>query len=330
MAVTIRDIAQACEVSTGTVSRALKDQPGLTESTRLRIRAAAEAMGYDTRQLKPRRIRRVLFVLHSQHNNLSATPFYSPVLHGAEQACREHGIALSFAALAPGEGAIARIRLHLPDAILCAGFFEPEVLSAMRGLGLPMALVDLSQPQFACANPDHRLGGYIATRHLLQLGRKRIALLCGSLAHFSIRERAHGFRQALFDAHVLADPSYEAVLPDGEPHEVAVQQAMEQLLALNPRPDGLFCFNDSTAIAAMRHCLGAGLRIPEDIAVVGFDDIEPAARANPPLTSVHIDKEELGAAGIALLLNQPAMQEHEHEHQVLPVRLVLRASSIGQ
>lgn len=324
MPVTIRDLARACAVSTGTVSRALKDQPGLTDATRERIRAVAESMGYDFSQLKRRRIRRILFLLHSQHNNLSASSFYTPVLQGAEEACRSEGIALSFTALGPAEPALTRIRNHAPDAIICAGYVEPELLGALRATGLPIALVDLRQPGFACVNPDHRLGGYLATRHLLEQGRKRVALLSGSLAHYSIRERAHGYRQALYDARVLANPDYDQVLEDGMGHEAAVHGAMRALLSLRPRPDALFCYNDSTALLALQHCLDAGLKVPHDLAIVGFDDIAAASLARPPLSSIRVDKEALGAAGVWLLLEKPGAAPPE---QTLPVQLVVRESS---
>jgi DNA-binding LacI/PurR family transcriptional regulator len=324
MAVTIRDIAEATGLSSGTVSRALNEQPGLTEDTRAMVRKAAKELGYDLAKLKPVRVRRIAFALHRQHNTLSASPFYSPVLHGAEDACRRADVALSFVALGPAEPVLSQIRLHTPDALLCAGFFEPEVLAALREGGKRMVLVDMHLPGYTCVNPDHRLGGYLATRHLLDVGRKRIAMLSGSMAHFSIRERAHGFRQALFEAHVLANPAYEITLPEGVEHGEGVASAMRALLALVPRPDAIFCFNDSTALAAMRHCLGEGLKIPHDMAIVGFDDIEDAARSIPPLTSVRIDKEALGAAGIDLLLNKAIGNASE---LTLPVRLIVRESS---
>lgn len=324
MATTIRDIAQATGLSSGTVSRALKDQAGLTEATRERVRAAALELGYDLANLKHTRVRRIVFALHRQHNTLSSSPFYSPVLHGAEEACRRADIALSFVAIGPAEPALARIRLHAPDALLCAGYFEPEMLAALRDGGKALVLIDMHMPGYASVNPDHRLGGYLATRHLLQTGRKRIAMLCGSLAHYSIRERAHGFRQALFEERMLANPDYEITLPEGIPHDAAVQQAMRALLALRPRPDAIFCYNDSTALAAMHACLAAGLKVPHDMAIVGFDDIEDAAKAIPPLTSVRVDKEALGAAGVGLLLSKT---RGTGSGLTLPVQLVVRESS---
>lgn len=322
--VTLRDIAETTGLSIGTVSRALKNQAGMTEETRSKVRDTALRMGYDFGQLKKGRIRRIAFLLHSQHNTLASSPFFSPVLHGAEEACRREGVALSFIAVDPAEPVLARIRVHQPDAIMCAGFFEPEVLAALQQVGKPIVLVDMHRRGFTSVNPDHMRGGYLATQHLLRCGRKRIAMLSGSLAHYSIQQRNRGFRQALFDARVHADPDLEVIVPSmGEGME-AVAEAMRTLLSLPKRADAVFCYNDSTALAAMKYCLNEGMKVPYDIAIVGFDDIAAAAGAIPPLSTIRVDKEALGRAGAELLLHKP----DENLPQItVPVQLIVRESS---
>ena len=322
--VTLRDIAEATGLSIGTVSRALKNQAGMTEVTRNQVRQAAEKMGYDFGQLKKGRIRRIAFLLHSQHNTLASSQFYSPVLHGAEAACRREGIALSFIAVSPAEPVQGLIRVHQPDAILCAGFFEPEVLAALQQSGKPIVLVDMHRRGFTSINPDNVRGGYLATQHLLRCGRKRIAMMSGSLAHYSIQQRNRGFRQALFDAKVFADPDMEVIVPTMGEGDDAVVEAMRCLLSLPKRPDALFCYNDSTALVAMKHCLSEGMKVPHDIAIVGFDDISSAAAAIPPLSTIHVDKEDLGRAGIELLLQKP---EENPSQITMPVELIVRESS---
>jgi len=324
MPATIRDIAKATNYSIGTVSRALKNQDGLTEKTRARIRAVARELGYDFGKLRQGELRRVAFLLHRQHDTQSSSPFYLPVLQGAEEACRRRGIALSFVVVGPAEPVLELVRVHQPDALLCAGFFEAELLDALRETGKPLVLLDMRLPGYRSVNPDHQLGGYLATRHLLSLGRRRIAMLCGSLAHHSIHERSRGFRKALFEARMLADPELEVQLPRvGDPSD-NVRRAMDALMALPKRPDALFCYNDSTALAAMQHCLERGLKIPHDLAIVGFDDIQAAASAIPPLSSIAIDKEALGALGVELLLEKQPAPDAD---RTLPVQLVVRESS---
>jgi len=324
MTATIRDIAKATNYSIGTVSRALKNQDGLSDKTRARIRAAARALGYDFGKLRQGEVRRVAFLLHRQHDTRSSSPFYLPVLHGAEEACRRRGVALSFVVVGPAEPVLDVVRVHGPDALLCAGFFEPELLGALQETSKPLVLLDMRLPGYRCVNPDHQLGAFLATRHLLQLGRKRVAMLCGSLAHHSIHERSRGFRKALFEARMLADPELEVQLPSVGDPVANVRRALDALLALPRPPDALFCYNDSTALAAMQHCLERGLKIPHDLAIVGFDDIQAAAGAIPPLSSIAIDKEALGALGVELLLEKNPAPDAD---RTLPVQLVVRESS---
>nr|WP_083917448.1 LacI family DNA-binding transcriptional regulator [Leeia oryzae] len=324
MSVTVRDIARATGVSIGTVSRALKQQPGLTEATRQLILEAAEQLGYDFSKLKTGKLRRVCFLLHRQHNTLASSPFFSPVLHGAESACREMDIVLSFLSLGPADPVLSQLKRHDPDAIVCAGFFEPEVLALIKSLGKPVALIDAMATGLHTVNPDNMRGAYLATQHLIQQGRQRIAYLSGSQAHYSIRERAHGYRKALFDARQLSDPDLEVTLNPDMPLEEAAREATLQLLSLPQRPDAIFGFNDSVALAAMRVCLAEGLRVPADIAIVGFDDIDAAQQSIPSLTTIHVNKEALGREGIQLL------QLHEQdtmEQRIQPVELVIRQSS---
>jgi DNA-binding LacI/PurR family transcriptional regulator len=322
--VTLRNLAEATGLSIGTVSRALKNQAGMTDATRNKVREAALRLGYDFAQLKKGRIRRIAFLLHSQHNTLASSPFFSPVLHGAEEACRREGIALSFIAVGPAEPVLGQIRLHQPDAIVCAGFFEPEVLAALQQVGRPIVLVDMHRRGFTSVNPDNVRGGYLATQHLLRCGRKRIAMLSGSLAHYSIQQRNRGFRQALFDARVHADPDLEVIVPTMGDTEDGVVEAMRSLLALPKRPDAVFCYNDSTALVAMKYCLNEGLKVPHDIAIVGFDDIGAAAAAIPPLSTIRVDKEALGRAGVELLLQAA---EESQSQITMPVEMIVRESS---
>jgi DNA-binding LacI/PurR family transcriptional regulator len=327
MATTIRDIARAANVSIGTVSRALKNQPGLSEGTRLRVVEIARRLGYDATQLRPR-IRRLTFLLHRQHNNFAANPFFSHVLHGVEDACRARGIVPSLLTAGPTEDVTEQLRLHAPDAIAVAGFVEPETLAALAAMQRPLVLIDLWAPSLRSVNLDNDAGAALAMRHLFAMNRTRVAFIGGSLAHYSIAQRALGYRRAFFEAGLLFDPSLETTIDAHLPPDEGAALAMARLLDArgeNAAPNAVFAYNDVAALAAMRVCLARGLRVPEDIAIVGFDDIPAAAHATPPLTSIVADKEALGALGVQLLLDDaPAQLEVR-----LPVRLVVRASTAG-
>jgi len=323
--VTIRDVARAAGVSSGTISRALKNEPGLTEATRQMVVDTANALGYDLRKLRAKRLRRLTFLLHRQHSTASSSAFYTAVLHGAEAACRQLGIVLSFLAVGPADALAEQLRIHAPDGILCAGFFEPELLAALRASGKPLVLVDMKLRGYSCVNPDNFAGGRAAAAHLIALGRSRIACIAGPLGHYSVRERVRGYRQALFDAGVLADPRLEVQLPDGVDLELGAQEAMAALLALPRPPDAVFCYNDSAALVAMRCCLAAGLKVPHDVSIVGFDDIAGAAHGPRPLTTLRIDKPGLGALGVELLISA---RDGQTEERTSPVELIVRASTV--
>ncbi len=319
----IKDIASACGVSIAAVSRALKGQPGLSDETRQRILAIAQAEGYDFSRLRSGRIKRLLFLLHREHNIASALPFYSTVMLGVADACRENDIAMSFQPIGPEDALADLINLHQPDALICAGYLEPEVLAALRQSALPVALVDLWAADFPCVNPDNYHGGFVATRHLLEQGRTRIAFLGTSQRHYSIRQRVEGYQQALFDAGLVLPAAYRIEVPPVKDIEQALVEGMSQLLALAQPPDAIFAYNDVAALVAMRECARRGICVPEDVAIVGFDDIDAAAWAHPPLSTVAVDKRELGRDAFQLLLG-----EESERNLLLPVRLVARESSV--
>lgn len=321
--VTVRDIATAAGVSVGTVSRALKNQRGLSDETRRHVRQVAVDLGYDLTRLRSGKAPRLVFLIHRHHSNFAVNPFFAEVMHGVEEGCRQFGVAPTLLSARQGDAVGKLLKLHEPDALLVAGYFEDEVLAQLTDLGLPLVLVDGWIPGCAAVNPDNTGGGYQATRHLLDLGRQRIAYIAGSLAHFSIRERSRGYRRALFEAGVLADPDLEALAPPGLDDAEGAAAAMRTLLRRRVRPDAVFAYNDSAALAAMRVCLNAGLRIPEDIAFVGFDDIPAARYGAIPLTTLRVDKQELGRTGVEMLVGGGAMPQE----MVMGVELMVRESS---
>lgn len=323
--VTIRDIALAAGVSAGTVSRALKSQQGMSEETRTRIFEVATQLGYDHDHLRVRRLRRVLFLLHKQHQGAQTNWFYSTVLHGVEDACREAEIALSFASLGGEHNVADLVRVHEPNAIICAGYFEGEVLQSVLRCGLPVVVVDHYTPDAPCINDDNYAGAYAAVQHLLQRGYQRVAFISGPVNHHSIRLRERGYRKALFDANVLADPDYVVAYPDGLDPAEASAECMDRLLALPHPPDAVFAFNDLTALVALNRCQRVGLRVPQDMGICGYDDVDVAASAHPTLTTVSVGKEALGREAVAWLIEGV----DSGAQSIHPVQLIVRESSTG-
>ena len=321
--VTIRELAQAAGVSIGTVSRALKGQPGLSEQTRAQVMEVAQQLGYDTAKLRTGKPRRMLFLYSRHMGSLASNPFYSYVLHGAETACREAGVPLSLMSVVAGDDVAGQVRRHEADALLGAGYMDPEVMEAIRQCDLPLVLVDHFHPGVRSINDDNLLGGWLATKHLLDGGAQRVAAIFGPLAHYSTSLRAKGFRRALFEAGRLFDPDYEVTLDPALDYRDAGRDAMRRLLAWPAPPEAVFAYNDSTAMHAIEYCHEQGLRVPEDVRFIGYDDIEAAARFKPPLSTVKMDKEALGQLAARALIEG----DIEPNDAWLPVELVVRESS---
>jgi DNA-binding LacI/PurR family transcriptional regulator len=321
--VTLRALAAAAGVSVGTVSRALKNQPGLSEQTRGEILRKADELGYDVLRLRAGKPKRVLFLLNRCHASLRENPFYSVVLHGVEEVCREQSVSLGLLSVGAGDPVAAWIKRQDPEALVAAGFFDAQTIAEFRATELPLVLVDHASPGLFCVNGDNFRGAWLATTHLLQQGRQRIAMISGPEAHHSVRLRARGYRKALFDAGRPADPDLEIVLDPSVDYTTAAAGAMQRLLDMPQRPDAVFAYNDETAIYAMAHCQSRGLVIPTDMAFVGYDDIASAAHCRPSLSTIRVDKEVLGRTAVRRLLQGDPGQGD----LLLPVDLIERESS---
>lgn len=322
---TIRDVAEKAGVSVGTASRSLNNQPGLSQATRDRVFQVAQELGYDLSNLRQTRLRRLSFLYHRLHNHLGSNPFYSHVLHGAEEVCRREKISLSFSSVGPDDRVQELIGWQDAEGLVCAGYFEPEVLDQLASLKLPVVLVDHWRPGMTCVNSDNFGGAYLATEHLLAQGRKRVAFIGGPLTHYSIAQRQQGYRHALLAHGLTLEPELEVFRDPPNFEDEGTDDAVQRLLALNSPPDAIFAFNDATALRAMRALQVAGRSVPEDIAIAGFDDVDASATAFPPLTTVRVDKEELGRRGVELLVTR----QTDAQQLIVPVTLVVRASSGG-
>ncbi len=328
--ITIRDVANRAGVSIGTVSRALKNQAGLGEDTRMQVLRAALELGYNTDNLRQNKIRRVSFVVCRLDTDVPTNPFYSHVLHGVEDASRELEIVLQYLTLRPGDRhrTLEMIRRQEADALLCVSFFKPRMLERIAGLGIPMMLVDHFSPGMPSVNMDNIAGAKLAVQHLVEIGKERIAFLNGP-GHYSIRQRLRGFQEALFEANVPLDPDLVTMEVDvNQTPNIREQNqnAVFELLALPNPPDAIFCWNDESALLTIRCCLEKGLRIPQDIAIVGFDDIDTATQSNPSLTTIRVNKELLGRRGLERLIDR---KDDAESIDLIPVELVVRESTVA-
>jgi DNA-binding LacI/PurR family transcriptional regulator len=303
----IKDIARLAQVTPSTVSRALSGSGRISDATRRRVQTIAQELGYT-----PSVAARSLVTGASQTFGILAPtlsdPYVAAVMGGIEAACLDAGYHLVVASTAGNpRREIEAFRVVMgqqPDGLIIlsarAGHAYEQVL---KGVEAPVVFINSTQPGervFSIAT-DNEYGGWLATRHLLDLGHRRIAYLGGPTAGRSHQARAAGYRRALQEAGLRFAP--ELVLP-GDGSLAAGRAALARLLAQNAngRPTALFCYNDLSALGLLAEAHRRGLRLPDDLSVVGFDNVPYAEISLPPLTTVDQRKEELGRLAVFTLL----------------------------
>jgi LacI family repressor for deo operon, udp, cdd, tsx, nupC, and nupG len=305
----IQDVAKLADVSTATVSRALATPERVSPEARARVLEAIAKTGYvpnpAARTLRSQKTYMVLVVLPDLSNT-----FFSKILRGIEETLFEAGYGMIISDL---DGSPEK-EAHFA-AFTAAGRVDGAILlnghlfgQSREGEGQParitIPLVALCEAIPAADIPqieiDNRTAACRMTQHLASLGHRRIAYVSGPASNSLERDRFQGFKDGLETAGLPFDPAL--VLPGDYTIEAGVR-AGHDLVARSTRPTAVFCTSDEMAIGLMRTLFSAGLRVPEDISVAGFDDIEFAAVAEPPLTTMHQPRRELGQAAASVLID---------------------------
>lgn len=335
MSITIKDVAKQAGVSHSTVSRALHGSHLISDETVERVRQIATEMGYSpsaaARSLKTNRSH-ALGVIVSTIDD----PFFSEILQGIEEIAQEYGYSMLMAASRRDpkrEQAIVQDmrERHVDGLIICSASFSAEQRRKLLEYGIPIVMVNnqaAEEYRYSIYHDDAD-GSRQATRHLIELGHRRIAYLGNSLSGRTTLDRLTGFRQEMDSAKLAIPVEYIHEVPGGRPEDGLA--ALNHFLNLPQRPTAIFCFNDMLAIGVLDGLRTAGLHIPEDISVVGFDNIIFSAYTNPPLTTLDQPKHYIGAEAARLILGllDPLTGEEvpEQEIQKLKGRLLVRQST---
>ena len=332
MAVTLQDVARASGVSKATVSRVLNDDPRISAATRQRVRAALDALGY--RGLGRRAAVRtgdVAFLLSDPLGPVHEDLFFNEVLRGVVAELEAHGY---HTLLAHTDGRLDPSG-HLPsvvervDGVIAAGAgLQPALVRALIAGPVPVVLIGryLRGRGFYAVLPDNEEGGRLATEHLLALGRRRIAFLGGPMDTNVYRDRLAGYQLAHAEAGLTPDPALFRPV-QRNPDDVVAQTL--DLFATDAPPDAIFAADDWLALQVLHALRERGLRVPEDVAVVGYADVPLAALADPPLTTVHVPKRRLGRAAAKLLHDVLTGQSDGPVQIIVSPHLVVRASTGG-
>ena len=329
MNVSIKDVAKAANVSYSTVSRALANSPRVKPETRQQIQHIAAEMGYlpsaVARSLVTRRTN-IIGVVVTTITDL----FFAEVIHAIEETAlkQKYNVILTNSGREPEREleAIRTLRERRVDGIiLVSAGTSKEDLSAVKGTGTPTVIINNARREHIgySVEVDNLSGGLEATAHLLSLGHRRIAYIAGPTREWDGIERQSGYEQALRAFGLQPEPS---LIVRGGDRPEAGMQAMEQLLALPCHPTAVFCYNDLVALGAMRAARTAGLQVPQELSIVGFDDIDLAPFFEPALTTVAQPKRQMGEKAVQMILE--LLAGDRVEDCVLPGRLIVRGSTL--
>ena len=328
MPVSIKDIAKVANVSFSTVSRALADSPRVKPETRERIQELAAEMGY-----APSAAARSLVTHRTKTIGVVATTMTDMFQAEVVQAIEETAIGRDYSVILTQSGfaseremiEIQALRERRVDGIILISVRAGGVYAAvLQGTGIPLVFINARQTDYGhSVRVDSLAGSLAAVQHLLDLGHKQIAYITGPDEDWDNIARQAGYQQSLEAGGLPAEP---ALIVKGDSRPEGGIRAMQQLLALRCSPTAVFCYNDATALGAMRAAYSAGIRVPEDVSIVGFDDIDLAPFFEPPLTTVAQPIKQLGEKAVETIL-----ADMDGENGVvdclLPGDLVVRSST---
>lgn len=330
----VKEVAAAARVSLGTVSNVLNRPDRVSESTRLRVEDAMRKLGFvrneSARQLRVGHSNTVAYVMLDATN-----PFFTDVAQGIEQTVEQHDLSL-FLCNSDNRADreltyLQRLQQQRAQGVLITPIDPNSAHLEDIAQSMPLVIVDRvgSSGTFCSVAVDDVLGGRLAVEHLLDLGHQRIAFIGGPLSLGQVRDRLTGARLALTEG---------GRDPDGLIHieldalTVAEGRKAGQRIAgigASTRPTAAFCANDLVALGLLQQCVALGIGVPSDLGIVGYDDIDFAAAAAVPLTSVRQPRRELGRRAAELLFDEVSNPDHEHEQVLFTPSLVARTSTRG-
>jgi LacI family transcriptional regulator, galactose operon repressor len=324
---TVYTVAEHAGVSIATVSRTLAGSRKVSPATRQRVMQAIESLNFEpnpsARRLAYMKTETIALVFPD-----ISGPFYSTVIRGVEQESGRHNHNVLIYGTHGKESSGRYLRTlssKVDGLIIMARSVDEDSLWSLERQGVPFVLLGHSNGQLQCStiSVDNEAGAYKAAAHLLGHGHQRIGIITGPENSPDNRGRLQGYQKALRDAGISLPQNM--VIPGNFKYEEG-QIAIRRLLESNPRPTAVLAANDEMAIGAMDAARQRSLRVPEDLAVIGFDDIQMSALTHPPLTTVRQPMQLLGEAAVTLLFDRLHSSNGLPRHEVLDTELVIRQS----
>ncbi|HEX8600095.1 MAG TPA: LacI family DNA-binding transcriptional regulator [Chloroflexia bacterium] len=332
MSTTLEEIAKQAGVSRSTVSRVMNDHPSVDQDTRARVRSVAERLNYQpnvaARSLAVGRTNVIGLVIPMGVSALFTDPYFPLLIQGITSACNanEHSVMLWLAEPEYERRTIRQVLQGglIDGVILASALMEDPMLEALQRRGLPFIMVGRlpSDNQISYVDVDNVNSAREMVSYLLRLGHRRVATIAGPTNMIAGSDRLEGYRLALRNRGLTPDP---ALIVEADFTEEGGYVAMQRLLP--QAPNAVFVASDAMAIGAMRALREAGLRVPDDIAIAGFDDIPMSARMEPTLTTVRQPIQRMGSLAAETLIDMISHPHPQPRRIILPTELVIRESS---
>lgn len=328
---TVKDVAELAEVSPKTVSNVVNGTVFVREDTRERVQQAITELGY-VPNLSARGLRNGRSGVIALAMPDLSTPYSAEMMHAFVEVAHDEGwgVQLEETAIEPDRAysLVSRARAHLVDGVV----LNPITFEDNRLLGTDLPpVVMIGEVEQRIADQiwvDSVAAAREMAEHLISLGHRRIAIVGGPGPRFeteTARLRRDGYLEALEAASIAPDPELELSCPEWTPEASA--HAVSGWLDSHPLPDAFFCFTDSMAIGVLSTLWNAGIRVPDDVSVAGFDDIADGRYAVPPLTTVAFDKREFAHRTLTVLVQRMTERDAPLTRSVIPHRIVARAST---
>jgi len=320
------DIATALSISKNAVSLALAGKPGVSSSTREAVERAANELGYRRKPKSSTRIRMVALLFNESLLHPPATLFFGPLIQHLQKEMAQYSFGLTVFGVTDADDLSAQVPAwpqEMVKGIITLSRFSPKFVAALQSQA-PVVWVDHYDATIDCDKivTENRLGGFFATEHLIALGHRAIGFL-GNVSHSpSYMERWQGFALAVERSHLLRNPLWEHT--DADPNQDALADYLNRIPS---QPSAWFCANDLLAVTLVQVLKLRGVLVPDQVAVVGFDDLQLAQTAIPPVTTMHVDPAYYATRTVQALTRRLDQPDCPTEMIRITPKLIARASS---
>jgi len=328
----LEEVARLSGVSRSTVSRVVNNDPNVSEITRGKVLEIIKEVNFQpnaaARSLAAGRTRILGLVIPMGVSALFTDPYFPLLIQGVSVACNthDHSVMLWLAEPDYERRTIRKIISNtglIDGVIVASSLTEDPLVEALLDSDLPFVMVGrhLTNPRVSYVDVDNRNSARDAVTHLMRMGRRRVAVIGGPRTMIAGVDRLEGYFDAYHNRGLMPDPD---LVMESDFTEAGAYMAMNKLLP--HQPDAVFVCSDTMAVGALRALRDAGCRVPDDVAVVGFDDMPFAARTEPPLTSVRQPAQRTGIAAAEMLIELIESEDVSPRRVILPTELVIRAS----